>query len=227
MKEKLLRVWLVLKVVLILLLIFLFNMPSIYAKPNTYRAIVQLNEKYETVTAPTSGFKGFIVEQLDYIKLMNNVYATVDSIVNVQNNGYTGETYSQYMKRLSDSKEWAKVNVGDDKLLKQVQQDMTTVEYAPVGSVMKLQRTLNQPMIRAYVMIRAVCYEIRFNARFFYLALAAGSVIIIVCGIYLLILDKQIAEVDEYEEEEYEDEEYLRDSEESEEYDRYDEEDDI
>lgn len=191
---------------IVLLFALVVFSPMIFTDKETYSAVKILASSYDGLY---TGGRG-----LEYAIVIQCSLDTADDFINSYQNENIVRS-KQYEIENKAINTWQSLNYnGKDKTLRNVSKIMVTFSYAPAKASSDLKMLLNSKILKGWINVKAIMYNIRFDEPVIYIIFRLLALLAVVGTIYVFTISADIRE-DEYW---YEDDE---------EYDEYNEDDEF
>lgn len=191
---------------IVLLFALVVFSPMIFTDKETYSAVKTLASSYDGLY---TGGRG-----LEYAIVIQCSLDTADDFINSYQNENIVRS-KQYEIENKAINTWQSLNYnGKDKTLRNVSKIMVTFSYAPAKASSDLKMLLNSKILKGWINVKAIMYNIRFDEPVIYIIFRLLALLAVVGTIYVFTISADIRE-DEYW---YEDDE---------EYDEYNEDDEF
>lgn len=191
---------------IVLLFALVVFSPMIFTDKETYSAVNTLASAYDGLY---TGGRG-----LEYAIVIQCSLDTADDFINSYQNENIVRS-KQYEIENKAINIWQSLNYnGKDKTLRNVSKIMVTFSYAPAKASSDLKMLLNSKILKGWVNVKAIMYNIRFDEPVIYIIFRLLALLAVVGTIYVFTISADIRE-DEYwyEDEDDENDEYGNDDE--------------
>lgn len=190
---------------IVLLFALVVFSPMIFTDKETYSAVNTLASAYDGLYTGGRGLEYAIVIQcsLDTADVFINSYQNENIVRSKQ--------YEIENKAINI---WQSLNYnGKDKTLRNVSKIMVTFSYAPAKASSDLKMLLNSKILKGWVNVKAIMYNIRFDEPVIYIIFRLLALLAVVGTIYVFTISADIREDEYWYEDEDEDDEYGEDDE--------------
>lgn len=208
MREILDKIVLGIKIVIfsiVLLFALVVFSPMIFTDKETYSAVKILASSYDGLY---TGGRG-----LEYAIVIQCSLDTADDFINSYQNENIVRS-KQYEIENKAINTWQSLNYnGKDKTLRNVSNIMVTFSYAPAKASSDLKMLLNSKILKGWINVKAIMYNIRFDEPVIYIIFRLLALLAVVGTIYVFTISADIREDEYWYEDEDEDDEYGEDDE--------------
>lgn len=190
---------------IVLLFALVVFSPMIFTDKETYSAVKILASSYDGLY---TGGRG-----LEYAIVIQCSLDTADDFINSYQNENIVRS-KQYEIENKAINTWQSLNYnGKDKTLRNVSNIMVTFSYAPAKASSDLKMLLNSKILKGWINVKAIMYNIRFDEPFIYIIFRLLALLAVVGTIYVFTISADIREDEYWYEDEDEDDEYGEDDE--------------
>lgn len=190
---------------IVLLFALVVFSPMIFTDKETYSAVKILASSYDGLY---TGGRG-----LEYAIVIQCSLDTADDFINSYQNENIVRS-KQYEIENKAINTWQSLNYnGKDKTLRNVSNIMVTFSYAPAKASSDLKMLLNSKILKGWINVKAIMYNIRFDEPVIYIIFRLLALLAVVGTIYVFTISADIREDEYWYEDEDEDDEYGEDDE--------------
>lgn len=190
---------------IVLLFALVVFSPMIFTDKETYSAVKILASSYDGLY---TGGRG-----LEYAIVIQCSLDTADDFINSYQNENIVRS-KQYEIENKAINTWQSLNYnGKDKTLRNVSNIMVTFSYAPAKASSDLKMLLNSKILKGWINVKAIIYNIRFDEPVIYIIFRLLALLAVVGTIYVFTISADIREDEYWYEDEDEDDEYGEDDE--------------
>lgn len=190
---------------IVLLFVLVIFSPMIFTDKETYSAVKILASSYDGLY---TGGRG-----LEYAIVIQCSLDTADDFINSYQNENIVRS-KQYEIENKAINTWQSLNYnGKDKTLRNVSNIMVTFSYAPAKASSDLKMLLNSKILKGWINVKAIMYNIRFDEPVIYIIFRLLILLAVVGTIYVFTISVDIREDEYWYEDEDEDDEYGEDDE--------------
>lgn len=190
---------------IVLLFALVVFSPMIFTDKETYSAVKILASSYDGLY---TGGRG-----LEYAIVIQCSLDTADDFINSYQNENIVRS-KQYEIENKAINTWQSLNYnGKDKTLRNVSNIMVTFSYAPAKASSDLKMLLNSKILKGWINVKAIMYNIRFDEPVIYIIFRLLALLAVVGTIYVFTTSADIREDEYWYEDEDEDDEYGEDDE--------------
>lgn len=190
---------------IVLLFALVVFSPMIFTYKETYSAVKILASSYDGLY---TGGRG-----LEYAIVIQCSLDTADDFINSYQNENIVRS-KQYEIENKAINTWQSLNYnGKDKTLRNVSNIMVTFSYAPAKASSDLKMLLNSKILKGWINVKAIMYNIRFDEPVIYIIFRLLALLAVVGTIYVFTISADIREDEYWYEDEDEDDEYGEDDE--------------
>lgn len=190
---------------IVLLFALVVFSPMIFTDKETYSAVKILASSYDELY---TGGRG-----LEYAIVIQCSLDTADDFINSYQNENIVRS-KQYEIENKAINTWQSLNYnGKDKTLRNVSNIMVTFSYAPAKASSDLKMLLNSKILKGWINVKAIMYNIRFDEPVIYIIFRLLALLAVVGTIYVFTISADIREDEYWYEDEDEDDEYGEDDE--------------
>lgn len=190
---------------IVLLFALVVFSPMIFTDKETYSAVKILASSYDGLYTGGRGLEYAIVIQC-------SLDTADDFISSYQNENIVRS--KQYEIENKAINTWQSLNYnGKDKTLRNVSNIMVTFSYAPAKASSDLKMLLNSKILKGWINVKAIMYNIRFDEPVIYIIFRLLALLAVVGTIYVFTISADIREDEYWYEDEDEDDEYGEDDE--------------
>lgn len=190
---------------IVLLFALVVFSPMIFTDKETYSAVKILASSYDGLY---TGGRG-----LEYAIVIQCSLDTADDFINSYQNENIVRS-KQYEIENKAINTWQSLNYnGKDKTLRNVSNIMVTFSYAPAKASSDLKMLLNSKILKGWINVKAIMYNIRFDEPVIYIIFRLLALLAVVGTIYVFTISDDIREDEYWYEDEDEDDEYGEDDE--------------
>ena len=190
---------------IVLLFALVVFSPMIFTDKETYSAVKILASSYDGLY---TGVRG-----LEYAIVIQCSLDTADDFINSYQNENIVRS-KQYEIENKAINTWQSLNYnGKDKTLRNVSNIMVTFSYAPAKASSDLKMLLNSKILKGWINVKAIMYNIRFDEPVIYIIFRLLALLAVVGTIYVFTISADIREDEYWYEDEDEDDEYGEDDE--------------
>lgn len=190
---------------IVLLFALVVFSPMIFTDKETYSAVKILASSYDGLY---TGGRG-----LEYVIVIQCSLDTADDFINSYQNENIVRS-KQYEIENKAINTWQSLNYnGKDKTLRNVSNIMVTFSYAPAKASSDLKMLLNSKILKGWINVKAIMYNIRFDEPVIYIIFRLLALLAVVGTIYVFTISADIREDEYWYEDEDEDDEYGEDDE--------------
>lgn len=190
---------------IVLLFALVVFSPMIFTDKETYSAVKILASSYDGLY---TGGRG-----LEYAIVIQCSLDTADDFINSYQNENIVRS-KQYEIENKAINTWQSLNYnGKDKTLRNVSNIMVTFSYAPAKASSDLKMLLNSKILKGWINVKAIMYNIRFDEPVIYIIFRLLALLAVVGTICVFTISADIREDEYWYEDEDEDDEYGEDDE--------------